>query len=480
MRMTMTHEAMLERFYARDRASDGRFITGVTTTGIYCLPSCSARKPLPENVRFFDTEDAARSAGLRPCRRCRPDHFYRDYDPDLHLLETLVADVRRAPARFADAAAMVAASGIGATKLNALFRRHFHASPATFLARERVEAACRALADGASVSDAAFGAGFESLSAFHGTIRRWTGLTPGEFRALGTSPSFTLALPEGYRADVPLRVFGRDADSLLERVRGRTILKPLRIDDQTAVLRMEMGDDTVRCIVDARRAIGGDGMRRAHAVAVRMLGLASDPSPFERQVMRRPPLARLIEGRRGMRIPLTADPFECLVWVIVGQQVNLPFAYALRNAVAELCGKDAGDGMRAHPSPESVAALDYADLTRRRFSGRKAEYVIDTARAIASGALDLGGAGEMATVLDRRLLDVRGLGPWSVQYLLMRGHGFADCVPVGDAGLTAALQRFHGLDARPGPAETLRWMEPFAPFRSLATYHLWTSLGDPQ
>ena len=78
------------------------------------------------------------------------------------------------------------------------------------------------------------------------------------------------------------------------------------------------------------------------------------------------------------------------------------------------------------------------------------------------------------------MLDVRGLGPWSVQYFLMRGLGFADCVPVGDAGLTAALQRFHHLDHRPGPAETRELMEPFAPFRSLGTYHLWSSLGDPQ
>src|SRR5688500_16097818 len=146
--MIMTRDHMLERFYARDRASNGRFITGVLTTGIYCLPSCTARKPLPENVRFFATRDEARSAGLRACRRCRPDDFYQQYDPDVHLLETLAADVRRTPAAFADAAAMVASSGIGTTKLNALFRQHFHTTPAAFLARERVAAARAALAEG--------------------------------------------------------------------------------------------------------------------------------------------------------------------------------------------------------------------------------------------------------------------------------------------------------------------------------------------
>ncbi|HEX2210061.1 MAG TPA: Ada metal-binding domain-containing protein [Longimicrobium sp.] len=476
----MTREWMLERFYARDTTSNGRFITGVLTTGIYCLPSCTARKPLPENVRFFGTEDEARSAGLRPCRRCRPDHFYQQYDPDLHLLETLAADVRRDPSAFADAAALVTASGIGTTKLNALFRRHFHATPAAFLARERVAAACAALAGGAPVTEAAYAAGFESLSAFHLNFRRLTGLTPGEYRALGASPSFTIALPDGFRADAVLGYQGRDPASVIERVGGSEVAKALHVAGAPATLRIRFEGPAAICEVNAAGPLSAGQMREAHAAAVRMLNLPGDPSTFERQAGRSPEFARLIEPRRGMRIPLTATPWECLVWTIVGQQVNLPFAYALRTAVAEVAGEPVDGGLRAHPTPEAVAALDYDDLTRRRFSRRKAEYLIDTARMIAAGELRIDGEREMATSIERRMLDVRGLGPWSVQYFLMRGRGFADCVPVGDAGLTAALQRFHGLDHRPGPAETLELMEPFAPFRSLGTVHLWSSLGDPQ
>jgi len=479
--MIMTHEDMLERFYARDHDSNGRFITGVLTTGIYCLPSCTARKPLPQNVRFFTTQDEARSAGLRPCRRCKPDNFYDRYDPDLHLLETLAADIRRRPADFADAAALVSASGIGATKLNALFRRHFHLSPAAFLARERVDAACGALADGRSISEAAYAAGFESLSAFHENFRRQTGLTPGDYRALGSSAEFSIALPPGFRTDVVLRSHGRDSDSVLERVEGDELVKGLMLGDAPALLHLRFGGDVVQCGVEGLDRLGAREMRAAHAAAVRLLGLAGDPSAFERLVARRADLARLVEGRRGLRIPQTADAWECLVWTIVGQQVNLPFAYALRTVVAELAGTPAGAGLRAHPTPEAVAQFDYADLTARRFSRRKAEYVIDTARLIAGGGLRLDGAErEMATTLERRLLDIRGLGPWSVRYLMMRGFGFADCVAVGDAGLSAALTRFFSLDHRPGGAEMEDLMTPFAPFRSLATFHLWASLGDPQ
>jgi AraC family transcriptional regulator, regulatory protein of adaptative response / DNA-3-methyladenine glycosylase II len=474
--MSLSHETMLERFYARDRASDGRFLTGVTTTGIYCLPSCTARKPLPENVRFFPDEEAARTAGLRPCRRCRPDRFYRGSDPDLERLEAAAAEVRRSPGEVGDAAALATRMGVGATKLNALFRRHFHQSPAAFIAHERVAAARRALAAGAAVSEAGFAAGFQSLSSFHLRFRRSTGMTPGEYRALGSGPEFVLALPRDFRADAVLAYLGRDEASPVERVRGREVAKALRLDGGPALLRIRFADRVARCAVEAAGAVSAAGMRAAHAAAVRLLGVEADPAAFERQAVRSPELAPLVAPRRGVRIPLAADAWECLVWTIAGQQVNLAFAYQLRRTVVELAGESVA-GLRAHPTPAAVAALDYADLTTRRFSRRKAEYLIDTARLVASGALSLE-VGGTATAVERRLLAVRGLGPWSVQYFLMRGAGFADCALAGDAALAAALQRFFRLEARPGTEEVRARMERFAPFRSLATFHLWQSLGD--
>jgi 3-methyladenine DNA glycosylase/8-oxoguanine DNA glycosylase len=131
-----------------------------------------------------------------------------------------------------------------------------------------------------------------------------------------------------------------------------------------------------------------------------------------------------------------------------------------------------------------VARLEPAALERQQFSRRKAEYLIDLARALDAGELvpadledqDAGAARE-------RLGAIRGLGPWSVEYLMMRVLGFEDCVPVGDAGLGAALQRFFGLEERPNERETLRRMEPFVPWRTFATFHMWKSLdaaGSPR
>src|SRR5687767_4067296 len=124
--MRMSDAQMYARLLASDADYDGRFFTGVLTTGIYCLPSCKARKPKPENVRFFLTCDAARATGLRPCLKCHPDDFARGADPVLEAIEALVREIRENPAAFADVRAIVRRSGFGTTRAFELFRRHYH------------------------------------------------------------------------------------------------------------------------------------------------------------------------------------------------------------------------------------------------------------------------------------------------------------------------------------------------------------------
>lgn len=480
--MPLVREECLRRFHERDHAHDGAFVVGVTSTGIYCLPSCSARKPRPENVLFFEDEEGARSAGLRACKRCRPDHFYRRYDPERERVEALAAAVRERPGAFEGVADMARQAGVGVTKLGELLRRELHASPAAFLQRARVaEAARRLLESRASVLEVALAAGFESSSAFHEAFRRRMRLSPGAYRKLATERAFTLALPADYRPEDLFGLFGRDASGRTERVDGRRAVKALLLEGRAARLELSFSAARVRCevvggpLVRVTRAM----MAAAHASALGMLGLSLDPEPFERRATRWPGLRALVRRRPGLRIPQTADAFEGLVWVVVGQQVNLSFASTCRERLIELVGEDAGEGFLAHPSPAAVARLDHADLTRRQFSHRKAEYVIDTARAIASGALALETLGERSAGAVREALGaVRGLGPWSVNYLLMRSFAFEDCVPLGDAALVAALERFFGLSGRPDARETERLMAPFAPHRSFATFHLWKSLGD--
>ncbi len=286
--MKLSRETMLERMYASDKSCNGRFLTGVLSTGIYCLPSCPARKPKAENVRFFLREEEAQQAGLRACRRCRPDAFYRNCDPDLEALLALTTRMRREPNAFADVADMAKESEIGATKLNALFRRHYHATPAGFLNQARIAEARRLLSDpqsaGMNALEIAFEVGYESLSAFHENFRKLTGMGPAEYRKIGKRTTFALALPQGYRSEYPLRNLGRDAQSPLERVRGNRISKALALNGQAALLHLTLCETQVVCEAEAPSGANSALMFGAHAAATRLLGLASDPAPFERKL----------------------------------------------------------------------------------------------------------------------------------------------------------------------------------------------------
>ncbi len=166
--MALSRETMIQRMLASDAAYNGRFFTGVLTTGIYCLPSCHAKKPKPENVRFFKTGTEAREAGLRPCKLCKPDEFEQGIDTDLDRLESLANRVRNSPGVYNTVDAMADEAFTSVSTLHAQFREHFHVSPGTFLVRARIDAAKRRLLetsdDAAQIS--AFGPGLTALPDF--------------------------------------------------------------------------------------------------------------------------------------------------------------------------------------------------------------------------------------------------------------------------------------------------------------------------
>ncbi len=467
-----------ERAEARAGRFDGKFLIGVLTTGIYCLPSCSARQPRPENVRLFKTEAEAQHAGLRACKRCRPDLFYRGEDTDIALFEALAARVRAEPAAHADAAALARACGVSLTKLGDLLRVHAHMTPASWLKREHARAACRLLLETEQrVVDVGHAAGFESESAFHRQFLAITRMTPGAYRGLNGASVFMLQLPGGYRAAEVLAYHARDPASPCERVDGTSIYKALPLDGATAVLEMSLEPQAAWCRVHSDEKLAPRSVETVHGVAVRMLGLNGDVAPFEARAARDARMAALLARRRGLRLPLTPSEFEGLSWAIIGQQINIAFASSLRRELLALAGTPVR-GMVAHPSAARVADMSVSDLTKRRFSRSKAEYLIGAAQAVASGTLSVPLAERSAVAAERDLTRVRGIGTWTARYALMRGAGFADCAPVGDVALAAALQKLTAADTRPPPDEVARLMQPFAPYRSLATFHLWASLRD--
>jgi 3-methyladenine DNA glycosylase/8-oxoguanine DNA glycosylase len=281
-------------------------------------------------------------------------------------------------------------------------------------------------------------------------------------RKIAEVPPFTIDLPRDYAPRFALRYMTRDPESVTEGGDGSGFVKAMLFDGRPAIVRVEFATGSARVRVE-----GSYPRHEAERAVLRLLGLPFDPRPFERKH------AALVKGRRGLRVPLTGTIFEAIVWAICGQQVNLTFAYKLRRAVIELAGEKVGD-MRAHPDAAAIARLDEADLTRRQFSRRKAEYLIGIARTFDAESLATMDAGEAQQTLEA----LRGFGVWSANYVMMRGCGFADCVPAGDTGLSSSLQDFFGLDDRPDQAMTHKLMEQYAPMRSLATFHFWMRRAD--
>ncbi|MDF3057911.1 MAG: AraC family transcriptional regulator [Rariglobus sp.] len=468
--MRMNPDQLYERVLASDASYNGRFFFGVTTTGIYCLPSCSARKPKPENIRFFPTAKAARAAGLRACKKCHPDDFARGADPVLESIEQLVTEIRTTPSAFKDARAVVRRSGFGPTRLFELFRQHYHATPAEVLLRARLDTTKRALlTSDAALADIAFAAGFESLSVFHEHFRMRNGLTPAAYRDLRTARSFEITLPPDYPLAYLKRTLSRDPHSLTERLDGDLYTTVVRLgENQTpARITLHFNANVVTARVDASASAG------AHALIVALLGLDQDAASFAR-LARKLGFARLVANRTELRLTQTSSVFDGLLWAIIGQQINLPFAFQLKHRLTALASRPFSDGLYAPPAPDDIARLEPEQLKPLQFSRSKANYVIDTARLIAGGQLDLEALRTAsATRAERTLLAIRGLGPWSVNYLMMRALGFADCVPLGDTGVTSGLQTLFKLDERPDIEATKRLMSIFSPYRSLATAHLW-------
>ena len=156
----------------RDKSQDGRFVTGVLTTGIYCRPSCAARHPRRENVRFFADGAAARATGLRPCKRCLPDDVARDDGAVLAAIRAIKDSEE--PLALADLAAR---TGYSPTHFQRVFTRHTGLSPAAYARALREERARAALSEGSRVTDAIYDAGFSGPSRFYDNMEGRMGMT---------------------------------------------------------------------------------------------------------------------------------------------------------------------------------------------------------------------------------------------------------------------------------------------------------------
>jgi AraC family transcriptional regulator of adaptative response/methylated-DNA-[protein]-cysteine methyltransferase len=176
--MTLSDDQCWQAVTSRDRTFDGRFVTGVLTTGIYCRPSCAARHPARGNVRFFAGPDEARAEGLRACLRCRPDDMARD-EAAVALALDLLRACEAEPISLADLAER---TGYSPAHFQKLFTRAVGLSPAAYARAMRAGRASESLSNGASVTDAVYAAGYGAPSRFYESGAKRMGMTPSAWK----------------------------------------------------------------------------------------------------------------------------------------------------------------------------------------------------------------------------------------------------------------------------------------------------------
>jgi DNA-3-methyladenine glycosylase II len=284
-----------------------------------------------------------------------------------------------------------------------------------------------------------------------------------------------IALPRGYRTQDVLAFHSRDAEGIAEQVTERRLRKAVLLGGAPVLLDVTFADNEAICEVDADSPLDPAQQAMVADALDNILGLRIDPERFLKFAKADPLLGALARQHKGLRIVQSATVFEALTWAVIGQQINLTFAIALRRTFIQQAGRPHSSGLVCYPEANDVARLDVEALTSRKFSRSKAETLLRLARLVADGELSLDRTGDIEST-SAALLAVKGIGPWTVNYALLRGYGYEDCSLHGDVAVRSAMQKLLGAERKPSIAEAEQWLAQYAPHRTMVAAHLWASL----
>jgi AraC family transcriptional regulator of adaptative response / DNA-3-methyladenine glycosylase II len=469
---------------SKDARFDGVFFTAVTSTGIYCRPSCPAITPKRANVRFFKTAAAAQEAGFRACKRCRPDAS--PGSPEWNIRADVTA---RAMRLISDGtvdrdgvAGLSAKLGYEQRQVRRLLVSELGAGPLALARAQRAQTA-RTLIETTDlpVSDIAFAAGFSSIRQFNTTILEVFDISPTSLReravaraaradAAPPAPPGVIRLRLPYRPPLDaarlLAFLAARAIPGIEEVTGGTYRRTTLLRNGQGILSLTPASSYVQCDLEL------DDLRDVPSAVQRcrrLLDLDADPAAVSAFLGDDPILGPLVRACPGRRSPGHVDGDELAIRAVLGQQVSVAAARKLGARLVASHGKplSAPSGSLTHlfPDAATIAAVDPETLPMPAARGRS---LTGLATALASGEISLhpGADREAETA---RLLALPGIGPWTASYIRMRAMSDPDAFLPTDAGVLRAVKRLGGA-VLGGGAEAWR------PWRSYAVHHLWASL----
>ena len=296
--------------------------------------------------------------------------------------------------------------------------------------------------------------------------------------AMRSEQSYSIDLPPNFRVHDVLAFHARDAMQVAERVSESSLEKGVSWNGQAARLQIafEPGRAKIDLSVDGAAASRPDAEATLIGTVRRMLGLAQPIELFEETYGAHPQLGPLLARQSGLRVPLAASPFEALSWAVCGQQISLAAAISIRRNLIRLAGPRHSSGLACFPDAGQIVNLSEQDLRRAGFSLAKARTLLALSREVADGRLPLDAWKTSLPVeeIRARCLQVRGIGPWTVDYALLRGYGWLDGSLHGDAGVRRKLRSLLGSAEKLSQDETKLWLAEFSPWRALVAVHLWT------
>lgn len=503
--MLLDFEPCYRAAASRDARFDGWFYVAVTSTGIYCRPSCPAIMPKRANVRFYPTAAAAQGGGFRACRRCRPDATpgSPEWDVRADVVGRAMRLIRDGLVDREGVAGLASRLGYSERHLNRLLVDEVGAGPLALARAQRAQTA-RVLLETTTlpVTDVAFAAGFGSVRQFNDTVRAVFALTPSELRrprgtvhtsntgsgrgarsaAASTIPhgsapaTVTVRLPyrEPLAAEPLLGFFAARAVPGVEHVDGNTYRRALSLPHGHGLVALTPEDGHVTCTVSLQ-SLADLGV--AVARCRRLLDLDADPVGIEESLASDALLHPLMRRHPGLRVPGSVDPAETLVRALLGQQVSVAAARTVAGRLAARLSEPLRIPdeavCRTFPSAEALADVSDEHLPMPR---RRAAAIRQVTSALADGSLALHPGADRREV-EKHLLALPSVGPWTASYVALRGLGDPDAFPAGDLGLRHALRR---LGCPNGQRAAHALAERWRPFRAYAAQHLWTSLTESE